>query len=40
MNIARGLQFLHDRNIVHLDLKSPNGAPCGTTRLQQVWCAP
>jgi serine/threonine protein kinase len=25
LDIARGLQFLHERHIVHLDLKSPNG---------------
>ena len=25
LDIARGLQFLHQRHIVHLDLKSPNG---------------
>lgn len=29
VDIARGLQFLHERHIVHLDLKSPNGASLG-----------
>jgi hypothetical protein len=25
LDVARGLAFLHQRHIVHLDLKSPNG---------------
>lgn len=29
LDIARGLQFLHERHIVHLDLKSPNGVHYG-----------
>lgn len=30
LDVARGLEFLHAQHIVHLDLKSPNGAalPC------------
>jgi len=30
LDVARGLEFLHTQHIVHLDLKSPNGAalPC------------
>jgi len=27
LDIARGLAKLHEQHIVHLDLKSPNGAP-------------
>lgn len=26
LDVARGLAFLHSQHVVHLDLKSPNGA--------------
>ena len=28
LDVARGLTFLHTNRIAHMDLKTPNGAPC------------
>jgi len=35
--ICRGVQYLHSRNIVHLDLKVSHGSPVLT---QQKYCPP
>ena len=32
LDVARGLAFLHSQHVVHLDLKSPNGARRLVTR--------
>ncbi len=38
LDIARGLAFLHQMQLVHFDVKSPNGGQLLLRRVVTMWC--